>query len=45
MKQSEVRSDEPGLVYEISVMPGSGVLLYIGSAQDAEKLFKLVKLN
>ena len=29
--------------YGISIMPGSGVLLYIGSAQDAEKLSKLVK--
>jgi len=27
--------------YKVSVMPGSGVLLYIGSAQDAEKLSRL----
>jgi len=29
--------------YKISIMPGSGVLLYIGSANDAGKLRKMVK--
>jgi hypothetical protein len=29
--------------YKISIMPGSGVLLYIGSAQDAKALSALVK--
>jgi hypothetical protein len=29
--------------YKISIMPGSGVLLYVGSAPDAEKLSALVK--
>ena len=29
--------------YKISIMPGSGVLLYIGSANDAGKLKKMVK--
>jgi hypothetical protein len=29
--------------YKIGVMPESGVMLYIGSAQDVEKLSKMTK--
>lgn len=37
---SEIMADEG---YRISVLPGSGVLLYIGPLQDAKKLSRLVK--